>query len=141
MSRYTLIGLLLLLGGTAAGGYYLGRGQREVIVKEGKTITVERVRTVVVTKTVHPDGTTTETTSTTDKETEKEKTKKDSTSTPMLSDYSVGVKYWMGQGRSPTNYYGNVEVTAGRRLVGDVWLEAGVIPLQLQGSIGFSVRF
>jgi hypothetical protein len=141
MNKYTLAGLLILLVGTAAGGYYLGRGQVEVVEKVGKTITVERVRTVTITKTVHPDGTTTETTTTRDEEKDKTSTKKDSTSTPLLSDYSVGAKYWMGQGRSPTNYYGNVEVTAGRRLVGDVWLEAGVIPLQLQGSIGFSVRF
>ncbi len=141
MNKYTLIGLLILLVGATAGGYYLGRGQVQIVEKVGKTITVERVRTVVVTKTVHPDGTTTETTSTTDKETEKEKTKKDSTSTPLLSDYSVGAKYWAGRGRELDNYYENVEITAGRRLLGDVWLEAGIIPLQLQGSIGLSLKF
>jgi hypothetical protein len=137
MNKYSLIGLLILLITCTAGGFYLGKG--EVITKEGKTITIEKIRTVTVTRTIRPDGTVEEKTTTEDRAVETKKTKKNTA--PALADYSVGSKYWMSRERMQKSTLSNVEITVGRRLLGDIWIEAGVLPVDLEIAVGISAKF
>lgn len=166
---YISVALLVSVFGM---GYYTGRSlikpdiqiqyQDRVTEKQvkGETQIVYKDRTVTVTKTVYPNGTTTTTTKTEDKnetadkktsETDKDTTKTVSkTETAVASqskNYSLGVSYF-----NQIHSYGdllnltsvgvnNLEVTAGYRLLGDVWLESGVVPTQGAFSIGLSVKF
>jgi len=153
---YKLLTGLIILIGIFVGGFYTGKGQskveiqEKVITKEGESKTVYKDRIVTVTKTIKPDGTITEETKTEEKQGSKEtKTaskEKDKTTvtTPILSNYSLGLKYWaslddkldVGKAKDRNNY----EVTAGRRLLGEAWLTGGV-RLDKQVSLGVSFNF
>jgi hypothetical protein len=154
MSKY--IAGLIALAAVFLGGFYVGRGQKEIEIQEkivevkGETTTVYRDRIVTVTKVVKPDGTTEETTRTEEKEGRKEEKtvdkskEKDSATRSIASNYSLGLKYWaslddkssVGNVRDTGKY----ELTAGRRLLGDVWLGVGY-KLDKQVSLGISVHF
>lgn len=141
INKYTVGAAALVV--SALGGYYLGR---ETVIK---TVTVHDVQTVTrtvnhivtVTRTVHPDGTVTETTRTEDKQVDKEKRDEStaSTSTPIGSNYSLGVRYHLRPADVAdlsANPYRGFEVTAGRRILGDIWLDAGIQPLTRDVSVG-----
>lgn len=138
------------------GGFYIGRGQKEVEIQEkvvtvkGETQVVVRDRIVTVTRVVKPDGTIEESTRTEDRdrketsrseEVAKEKSK---VTRSIASQYSLGLKYWVpnsdildvGRVRDMNNY----EVQVGRRLVGDVWIQGGY-RLDKQVSIGLQLQF
>lgn len=119
---------------------------------ETKTVTVHDIQTVIrtvdhivtVTKTVHADGTTTETTKTEDKQTDKDITDEsnNSTTTPAGSNYSLGVRYHVGStdvADIAANPYRGIEVTAGRRILGDIWLDLGIQPINRDVSLGIRI--
>lgn len=155
MNKY-IIGLVVAAG-LFLGGFYTGRGQKQVEVQEkvvtikGETLTVFKDRIVTVTKIVRPDGTVEETTRTEEKEGKKEtktaekKKETDSVTTSIASKYSLGLKYWasfddkFSDTRETVRDTGRYEVTAGYRLMGDVWLEAGY-RLDKQVSLGLRVQ-
>jgi len=153
INKYT-IGFLVVLA-AALGGFYVGRGQKQVEIQEkvvtikGETLTVFKDRIVTVTKIVRPDGTVEETTRTEEKEGKKEtkiaekKKETDSVTTSIASTYSLGLKYWAPLSDIPNvsraRVMDNYEVTAGYRLLGDVWLEAGY-KLDKQVSVGLRVQ-
>lgn len=147
MIRNIVIALILLVG-SGLGGYYLGRGQKEiqVVEKEGKTVIQYKDRIVTVIRTVKPDGTVTEITKTEEKSRDTEiDTRSTSTDTKSLaSNYSLGVKYWLPISVdiiNPSQYsLGGLEVTGGYRLVGDSWLDLGV-KLDRSVALGLSVKF
>lgn len=153
INKYT-IGILAVLA-AALGGFYVGRGQKQVEIQEkvvtikGETLTVYKDRIVTVTRIVRPDGTTEETTRTEEKEGKTEekiaekKKEKESVTTSTSSQYSLGLKYWASfddkfnvDKARDTNKY---EVTAGYRVMGDVWLEAGY-RLDKQVSVGLRLQ-
>lgn len=140
-----LLTAVLVMLASFAGGFYYGKGEREVvtITKKGETHTVFKDRIVTVTRIIRPDGTVEETTKTEEKEGSKDtkNTEKDTKSKPILADYSVGAKYWAGKGRDIDSYLRNTEVMVGRRMIGDIWLEAGVLPVDMQLSLGVSFKF
>lgn len=165
LNKYT-IGLLLLAI-TFLGGYYSGKGDREVqiqekiVTEEGEKEIVIRDKIVTVTKIVRPDGTVEETTKTEDKKTA-EKTSSSSSekdksvvSKPILSKYSLGLKYWTpladkrveGQeGRDPLDTgrdirsYRNWEATLGYRVMGEVWVIGGY-KFSNEVSVGLQLQF
>jgi len=148
-------------------GFWTGKGQKEIEVQyqdrvvekevKGETQIVYKDRVVTVTKTVKPDGTTTETTRTEEKSKDETKTtektevaKEESgnrTETPVSSNYSLGVSYVavirsyndLLPGLSPS--VSNIQITAGRRLLGDLWLDIGVAPVGGVYSLGVSFKF
>lgn len=138
--RYTLYILLVVAAGAA--GFYTGKGRKEVqiVEKKGETITKVVTRTVTVTKTVRPDGTVEEKTETKDRtkdETEKV-VNKDTTTKPMGTDYSLGVRYRVSSFASvlapgPQNF----EAEVGRRVLGDIWVTGGAG----LGGITLGVRY
>ncbi len=97
---------------------------------------------MTVTRTVLPDGTVTETTKTEDRKGSKEKTEQKST--PALAQYSVGAKYWLNRDLLRGSIgVGNTEVEVGRRLLGPVWIDAGVRMdiTKPEVSLGLHVEF
>lgn len=141
---YKILGVLLLAAGLFLGGYYSGKGDKEVqiIEKVGETRTVYKDRIVTVTKIVRPDGTVEETTKTEEKEGSSEETTvdRDTHTKPALSDYSLGAKYWRDyESLLSDDHLGSLEVTAGRRLLGEVWLDMGVRKQSF--AVGVSVNF
>ncbi len=151
---------IAVVGAIYLGGFYTGRGTGEVqtveVVREVKGDTKTEIqykdRIVTVTRTVKPDGTTTETTKTEDKQkaTQKEvkttehSTDKETVVTASKSDYSVGVREHVDyQSLLPTasELRDRIEVTGGKRIVGDVWLDVGVQPGSHDVSIGVRVDF
>lgn len=137
MNKY-ILGLLALLV-SAGAGYYLGTGnvqiEEKVIVKQGedKIQIVERVVTRTVT--IKPDGTRTETETTKDVTRDEQHSdtelSKDKTVTPILAQYSLGIRF-SADYKDIANIYNdaqnkdNYTVQLGRRLLGPVWIEAGV---------------
>lgn len=148
MNRYILGGLLILLLGSGLGGFYLGRGQKEVqiVEKEGKAVIQYKDRVVTVTKTIKPDGTVTEITKTEEKsrDTEIDTRSSDTTTKSLSSTYSLGLKYWLPISIdiiNPAQYsLEGLEITGGYRLVGDSWLDLGV-KLDRSVALGLSVKF
>jgi hypothetical protein len=154
MNKY-LIGIAIAVAVFLAG-LYTGKGQTQVQVQEkivekaGETTTVYRDRIVTVTKVQKPDGTIEETTRTEEKEGRKEEKlvvrekDKSTVTTPNLSKYSLGLKYWapisdildVGRVKDSKNY----EITAGYRVLGEVWLQTGY-KLDKQVSLGIAVQF
>ncbi len=154
INKYTL-GLILLIV-SFGGGYYSGKGNKEVQIQEkiveikGEKEIVVKDNIITVTKIVRPDGTVEETTKTEEKKTvEKSKevsSEKDivSISKPVLSNYSLGLKYWalaadesiVRDVSKPDRY----ELVLGRRIVGEVFLNASY-RLDKQASIGVSINF
>jgi hypothetical protein len=136
----------LLTGGSFLSGFYTGKGNKEVttIVKKGETRTVYKDRIVTVTKIVRPDGTVEETTKTEEKEGKSDSTTVDkgSTTKSSLSDYSVGAMYFT-RFDSLDPGLNNLMVTGGRRLIGEIWLDVGIIPsIDKPGAaIGISAKF
>lgn len=143
VQAWKLLLTALVLGGTFLGGLYIGKGQKEVVTieKTGKTVVKYKDRIVTVTKIIKPDGTIEETTKTEDREgSTKEKTVDNSSTTKSLaSDYSIGAKYWI-RGLEEVEYR-NVEITAGRRMFGEIWLDVGVLPLEREVAVGLSFKF
>ena len=133
MQTKALVALFLLLA-AFAGGAYWGRGQREVVVTEGKTVEKVEERIVTVTKVIRPDGTIEETTKTEEKQTDtKTKEKSKATSAAQLAQYGVGVAALASLRNFPEHEY---SVTLSRRILGPAWLE-------LQGTkqaVGVGVR-
>lgn len=153
-NKYFLIAIAALA--LFVGGFYVGRGQKQVEIQEkvvtvkGETEIVIRDKIVTVTRVVRPDGTIEESTRTEDRdrkessrseEVAKEKSK---VTRSIASQYSLGLKYWVpnsdildvGRVRNINNY----EVQVGRRLVGDVWIQGGY-RLDKQVSIGLQLQF
>lgn len=139
--------LVILLGGAFYGGYYYGGAG------ETKTVTVHDVQTVekivdhvvTVTRTVKPDGTITEITKTEDKQDDKQHNEQnsDTSISSNLPDYSLGVRYHVVVGSlqdTVLNPYRGIEINAGRRLLGPIWGEVGIQPLQKDISIGVRIE-
>lgn len=152
---HKLVALVIVTAVAAGTGYYYGRGNKQVEVREkivtvkGETITQYKDRIVTVTRVVRPDGTTEETTRTEDKQgsseqrTTEKKKDTDTATTSIARSYSLGLKYRtrlsdipdiQQAGRDRNNY----EMTAGYRLMGDVWIQSG---LQLDGSVSLGVAY
>lgn len=143
---YKYIFALALLIGVFGGGYYLGRGKREVITveKTGETHTVYRDRIVTVMKTVHPDGTVTEITKTEDKSggTDSITHDKSNQTRSLASNYSIGLKYWQryADGIVPApRDLGRYEAVVGRRIIGDMWVDLGV--RKEEAALGVRLEF
>lgn len=153
---YKILGVLLLLAACVLGGFYLGKGQKEVqvqekiVYKEGETKIVYKDRTVIHEKIVKPDGTVIERDITKDISQEVERRSKEiaeqmiKNTKPVLSNYSLGVKYWLPVSmdvlHSDTYKLNNTEIQAGRRLMGEVWGQVGY-KLDNSISLGVSVQF
>lgn len=165
---YKLLAGLIILLSVFAGGFYVGKGQTRVEIQEkivrveGESKTVYKDKVVIVEKTVYPDGTVKETTKTEEKEGSKEtRTTSDekdrkTVTTPILSNYSLGLKYWASLDDKCTNREDNTtcgkldmgkvkdknsyEITAGRRIIGETWLTGGV-RLDKQVSLGIALQF
>lgn len=145
MLKYILYGTGLMLIGILAG-YYIGRGQKAetLVVHDVQTVTRVVNHIVTVTRTVKPDGTVIETTKTEDKQNDKttDEAISSSTSTPVGSNYSLGVRYHVSPlaiGDVLTSPYKGIEVTAGRRILGDLWLDLGVQPINRDISLGVRI--
>lgn len=157
MNKYGVMAIALLVLGSGLTGYYLGKGDKEVVIQEkviyqqGETKVEYRDRIVTVTKIVKPDGTVIETQKTEDRERKEEKKDtvivddKSSKSTPILSKYSLGARYWLPlalDSLGDKNTYMNtnaIEITAGRRVFGEIWVEGGY-RLDREVSLGFSLK-
>jgi len=154
MNKY-VIGLVVTVA-IFLGGYYMGKGQTRVEIQEkivrekGEKEIVIRDKIITVTKIQKPDGTIEETTKTEDKQSA-EKSKSSSTekdkvvvSTPILSKYSLGLKYWasiddkLDEGKlKDKNKY---EVTAGYRALGEIWVVTG-FKLDKSVAVGLQLQF
>jgi hypothetical protein len=154
MNKY-VIGLVVTVA-IFLGGYYTGKGQARVEIQEkivrekGEKEIVIRDKIITVTKIQKPDGTIEETTKTEDKQSA-EKSKSSSTekdkvvvSTPILSKYSLGLKYWasiddkLDEGKlKDKNKY---EVTAGYRALGEIWVVTG-FKLDKSVAVGLQLQF
>lgn len=156
MNKYALIGIVLLLAAVGLGGYYTGKGQREIvkeekiIYKEGEEKIVYRDREVIKEKIIRPDGTIEEREITRDISKEIERRSKEIAqeeilkSKPVLSKYSLGVKYWapLSVEALKPSYYSleNTEVTTGYRVLGELWIVGGY-KLDNSVSLGVSLQF
>lgn len=152
LNKYTILVLLAL--GLFLGGYFSGKQdiqtvvQEKVVYKEGETLTVYRDRIVTVTKIVKPDGTVTEITKTEDKDkTQDKKTTevdkdKSTTTTPVLSKYSLGLytqKELASNWLLRDNYkYG---VSAGYRVLSPLWLKSIYFPTDKLIMVGIEIEF
>lgn len=161
VNKYT-VGLLVALI-TFGAGYYSGKGDREVQIQEkvvyekGEKEIVIRDKIVTVTKIVKPDGTVEEVTKTEDKQVAEKSTststEKDKVvvSTPKLSKYSLGLKYWIPlsdkssiEGNTvPMNAYAhrnieNWEAVLGYRVAGEVWVIGGY---RFSNEVSLGVQF
>jgi hypothetical protein len=140
---------VVLAIGLFAGGFYIGRGNKEVEIREirtkGETVTKIVDRIVTVTRTVHPDGTVEEKTTTENKDTnikDKEKsTDRDSLTSSNTSNYSLGVHYWIPLSSrilDPETYsIKAVDVSIGRRLIGDIWVDGSY---RFNGDLALGIR-
>lgn len=141
-TRFYVYIALLLLAGAFAGGYYLGHGRVETVIKEteGKERVVYKDRIVTVTRVVKPDGTVTETTRTEDRSGSRdtETTGRDSSTKPALADYSLGAGYVVRSVSSVGNTsLSAFEIRGGRRVLGDIWGEIGL----RNDSLALGVRY
>lgn len=154
-----LLALAILIGVFLAG-FYEGRGDRQIEThtvvqtetKTGDTQIVYRDRIVTQVVEKKPDGTVTTTTKTEQvadnierKTAETDKSSDTSTKTaPVLSNYSLGLAYVSSYSELldlTKPGWSNLEVTAGRRLLGDTWLTLGVQPVGRGFSLGLSIQF
>lgn len=156
MNKYVLISLVILLVGSVAGGYYLGKEQvqtevqEKVVYRDAETKIEYRDRTVIKERIVAPDGTVTEReidkdiSRDVDKKSTSSSTERDTITTPTLSRYSLGLKYWLPLDNRLLNVdtYSSkqIEVTAGYRMLGEVWLIGGY-KLDNSVSVGLSLQF
>lgn len=157
MNKYTVLGSIILIGVIGAGCFYIGKGQREIVIeekiiyKEGETKIEYRDRTVIKEKIIKPDGTIIEREITKNIEKEIEKRSKELAQeiskkiTPVLSNYSLGVRYWLPLSYNEllnrqTYSKEGLEITAGKRIVGEIWLEGGY-KLDNSFSLGVSYKF
>ena len=143
-------GLLLAVVLFLAGAKFASTHTVETVTKEvkGETITVVQDRIVTVTRTVHPDGTVTETTKTEEKT--KNKKKKETSTEPVVVSkphpkYSLGYtlrpKWPRGENDllpGPAISHG---ITAGYHLGYDLWLKAGAIPADKIYTLGIEYQF
>lgn len=159
-TMYKVVATLVVLLGVFLGGFYTGRGQKEVqivekkveVKGEDKTQIVYRDRIVVHTVTKYPDGTTVTQEKVTDQDTTKTEDKKVETiassssnkTISNLSNYSLGLREHLNYtALLPTSesLRHGLEFTAGRRLFGDIWLDLGVMPDSHDISLGIRVDF
>lgn len=156
MNKYTLIGAIGLLVAVGLAAFYTGKGQKEVttiekiVYKEGSTKIEYRDRTIIKEKITRPDGTTIEREITKDISKEIERRSREiaqeeiKRSKPILSKYSLGVKYWAPvsvKALKPAYHsIENVEVTTGYRVWGELWITGGY-KLDNSLSVGLSLQF
>lgn len=128
--RYKVILVLILVLGVFSGGYFLGRGQKEIqiVERKGDEKIVYKDRTIIVTKTVYPDGRTEERTEERDisqdehrQESERERTEK-----AKLAQYLIGVGYQFSYTMKQELELTKVQATFGRRMLGPVWMTGSV---------------
>lgn len=135
-----------------AAGYFEGAGQvrtvtvEHVVEKQGDTQVVYRDHIITVTKEVDPDGKEITTTKTEqvaeheDQKTEESVEDKKTEVTPAEKNYSLGLLYNARLGDllpGPSR----VELDGGRRLLGPIWLDLHVVPVEREAAIGFRVEF
>lgn len=131
-------------------GYYLGHGQIEIITREikGETVTQTVTKVVTVERIVHPDGTVQQRTITRDEDRNQESktnTKQQVTtnSKSYIPNYSIGIRYWANYSNlladSTSLETSRLELSIGRRLLGNLWLEAGA--RTNSASLGLRVEF
>lgn len=149
INRIKILAAFLLLLGAFAAGIRWG-STTQVIEKEvkGDTVTVVKDRIVTVIRTVHPDGTVTETTKTEEKD--KTKKKKETKTEPVViskpkSKYSVGYvlrPHWPRGEKDllpgPAISHG---VSVGYNLLDPLWLKFGIIPSDKIYTLGLEVQF
>lgn len=159
-TKYKIIAGLILLVGCFLGGFYTGRGQKEIqivekkveVKGEDKVEIIYRDRIVEHTITKFANGTTIIADKVTNENTTKNEEKKieaksdisKSTTTSTASNYSLGLREHMNYSAllpTSTSLKNGAEVTAGRRLFGDIWLDIGVMPVNHDISIGIRVDF
>lgn len=143
---------LLLAIGLFSGGFYLGRGDKQIeeriIVKKGETEVKIIERTVEKIRIVKPDGTVIEKEIVKDKDSKtKEKDKiseSESIISPVMSNYSVAASVWVPLDKRlidrRTYSIDSIEVSVGRRLLGDAWVDAGY-RLNNELSLGLRLQF
>lgn len=145
-----IVALLAAIGAFILGAKVASTHTIETVTKEvkGETVTIVQDRIVTVTRTVHPDGTVTETTKTEEKT--KNKKKKETSTEPVVVSrphpkYSLGYvlrpKWPRGENDllpGPAISHG---VTAGYHLGYDVWLKAGAIPADKIYTLGIEYQF
>lgn len=150
-----IVAYILIAGVGVAAGLYIGRGQVETTtdtqVSHDKTKTVVVERIVTVTKTVHPDGTTTETTKTDEKQVDSSTSNNDTTThtetKPVLAQYSLGlgIKETMTwdelNPKVLAQYSDKYYVSAGMRVLGPAWIETTYQPGTKQLSLGLRIEF
>jgi hypothetical protein len=144
--------LILILVATV-GAFILGArvaSTTTVVEKEvkGETVTIVQDRIVTVTRTVHSDGTVTETTKTEEKS--KNKKKKETKTEPVViskpkAKYAIGYvlrpKWPRGQNDllpGPAISHG---VSIGYNLLDPLWLKFGIIPSDKIYTLGLEVQF
>lgn len=134
------VAISLVIGLVAGAALVYWKFPRVVqLPPEVKTETVTRTVTRVVTKIVKPDGTIIE--SVTEKENEKTATEQVSKPAPPPPGWSLGLAYRPDLSRVLEHQWNAWEVSAGRRLIGDTWLDATVNPLRKEVSLGVSYKF
>lgn len=144
---------LMVAGAIFLGGFYTGKGDKQVEIQEkivtvkGETQVVVRDRIVTVTKTLKPDGTVVETTKTEEKQkdtttktTEKDKSTNVATR-PVLSRYSLGLFGSMKLDKLSELPKPQLGVSAGIRTVGEVWLKSYVVPADKSIAMGIEIQF
>lgn len=147
---YYVIIAVLLLSAAYVGGYWTGSGNVTTVEKrvevEGKTQIVYRDRIVTHTVVVAPDGTRTESDKTEevaqDTSNETNSSSDDKSTTPQLASYSIGARYHLQPlsfADTLANPYRGLEITAGRRILGEVWVDLGVQPLNKDVSLGVRI--
>lgn len=148
-TKYKLLLSIILIGIIGVGCFYLGKGQKEVVTeekivyKEGKERIVEKE--IIREKIIRPDGTIEERIIEKDKDTDRRDKEIDRDSstkvTPILSNYSLGIKYWPSVDSQILKYdHRNIEITAGYRVWGEAWVDVGY-KLDNSVSLGLSFKF
>jgi hypothetical protein len=134
-----LLAFLLCLG----AAYYAGRSSVKPVetVREVKGETKVVEHTVTVTKVVKPDGTVTTVTTTDDKAVDKKTDSIASSPVAVQPGWSLGVAYRPDLAHVLTHQWDAWEVTGGRRLLGNSWVDATLNPLRKEVSIGIRYEF
>lgn len=158
MPRYVIAGLIIL--SSIGAGYYFGTQNAEVQIinrtvhekGEIQTQIVYRDRIVERTVTKYPDGTVVESDRTTDKDTTEQQSAKTSNDTnsitqiviPTTTKYSLGLRETFSYSNlfpTTAELRRNIEITGGRRLIGDLWLDVGVQPGNSAFTLGIRFEF
>lgn len=124
---------VILVAAAGATGYWQGVSNRKTITVEhtAQTLIEYRDRIVVHEKIIHPDGTIEEkdTTREISEDTNHSESDREVTSTPVLPDYSLGIRYGstysdlLRNSLSPNP--NSLELNIGRRILGPLWVEVG----------------